>query len=554
MTPLSFLLDQYEKHSTTASQGIRREIDRLEEELEGIDISALEEDGDETGLIEDLGEQIGRLESQLEETHQDAEVKKDAQDALAFMGVPEHLWDSVSLSTLSPGLQKKIALASALVCRCDLLLLDEPTSYLDVPGLLQLRRLLTIIVQQSNQERVTTVVLVSHDRDLVNDVCSDIIVFETNQKDKHLAYYPGNYDDYSYYRRQNKLHQLRQVVALNKKRGAMMETLDKLKKQPTPKRGGSTKKAKQIKTFKKKIEREGVTRDENGHRWSQQKMGTGIRVGAINSLDAATRRGLKTEELLKMTEKSIRPPPDKAIQFVFRNPTSEWGEPLVQALDIGHGFEVMQSSVASKTIDEGFLFDCVDLSIEEGKRYCILGENGCGKTVLLKLLAGIEEPVRGSIKHALGVDVSFLDSQTVDDGSQDAAESVLSFLLRHFPSKTEKEIRGELTSFGLSPSQALTSLLYLSGGERRRLAFVMTMLRDPQVLVIDEATQDLDIESTEALVDGLRDWRGTLVFSSHDASFIRSLDAECYVLLDKRLQRVEGGIDQYLRAYQKKGN
>ena len=119
--------------------------------------------------------------------------------------------------------------------------------------------------------RGSTVVLVSHDVDLINDVATNVIHFY-NQS---LAYYPGNYRDFLRYKRQNDLHTLRENAALEKKRDSLMQTIDNLKKQPVPKRGGAKKKGRAIESAKKKLEKQGLTRDEKGHRWSAQTAGSG---------------------------------------------------------------------------------------------------------------------------------------------------------------------------------------------------------------------------------------------------------------------------------------
>jgi ATPase subunit of ABC transporter with duplicated ATPase domains len=148
-----------------------------------------------------LCEQISALEEdQQSQGHQDAVVRQHAEEALRFFGFDEDTWDIPSVE-LSGGYLKKVVLACALSCQNDLLLLDEPTNFLDVEGLLQLRRLISICT-----ERNTTVLMVSHDVDLVNEVATDIVHMFGNR----LNYYPGNYRDFVGYRAQQDLHSLRQ--------------------------------------------------------------------------------------------------------------------------------------------------------------------------------------------------------------------------------------------------------------------------------------------------------------------------------------------------------
>jgi ATPase subunit of ABC transporter with duplicated ATPase domains len=254
-----------------------------------------------------LCEQISALEEdQQSQGHQDAVVRQHAEEALRFFGFDEDTWDIPSVE-LSGGYLKKVVLACALSCQNDLLLLDEPTNFLDVEGLLQLRRLISICT-----ERNTTVLMVSHDVDLVNEVATDIVHMFGNR----LNYYPGNYRDFVGYRAQQDLHSLRQNAALEKKRDAIMTSIDNLKKAPIPKRGGAKKKGKQIESRKKKLEKVGLEKNELGHRWTAQQAATGIRDGSINSIDATTRKNMTYAQLLKQPETNVANAPDKAVQFV----------------------------------------------------------------------------------------------------------------------------------------------------------------------------------------------------------------------------------------------
>jgi ATP-binding cassette subfamily F protein 3 len=252
------------------------------------------------------------------------------------------------------------------------------------------------------------------------------------------------------------------------------------------------------------------------------------------------------------------------------------------AMDVGHGYNLCKKKDTScdnynhksnveSVIDSSLLFDCVDLCINEGSRTVILGSNGSGKSTMLRLLArlGDEVPIQGKIHHAHNLKVGFIDQHAgdklieetykniINDGEiskvnkKDSPEckTALSILQDMYPTKTEQELRGELTAFGLNPSQATTDVLFLSGGERCRLCLAMTMLRDPQILIFDEPTTHLDLDSVEALIHGLKKWNGTVIIVSHDANFIRCLEADCYVMVEKRLCHIDGGIDSYLKAY-----
>ena len=299
MNPLQVVLGYHDSYIQNSTQAAQVRIQELEAELETLQV----DNESEQQQVEQICEEISSLEEQMEDEYSIQIIQQQAQDALRLFGIDQV---DAPCKELSAGQLKKITLAAALFCPCDLLLLDEPNQ-LDISGLLQLRRLIAIC-----QERKTTVLLVSHDADLINDVATDIIYFAN----KELYYYPGNYENFKVIQQQQNIHELRQNVALEKKREQMLTTLDNLKKQAVPKRGGAQKKARAIESHKKKLERQGITKDEKGHRWTQQKAGTGIQKGSINALDASARKGLSTSQLLKQAEKSIQSAPDKAVQFM----------------------------------------------------------------------------------------------------------------------------------------------------------------------------------------------------------------------------------------------
>jgi ATP-binding cassette subfamily F protein 3 len=175
----------------------------------------------------------------------------------------------------------------------------------------------------------------------------------------------------------------------------------------------------------------------------------------------------------------------------------------------------------------------------------------------LKILAGVLHPLQGRVYHANNLQIGYFDQKMTDNLLQWHHNNVpyataLSVLREEFPTKTEQDLRGELTSFGIGPSQATNKIKFLSGGERCRVCLAIIMLRNPDILLLDEVTNHLDIESVEAIIYGLKNWNGTIVIVSHDANLIRELGGTCYIVLEKqkRVLRLIGGIDAYLKALQ----
>ena len=544
-TPARFLEQQINQQTKLNSKAREHSIQTLEEEMEELDLSQPEQE-------EEMERLMDQMAAHQEELDRQNELESRIQDrirlALEFMGVSDTLM-KVPLSLLSPGLCKKVMLASILVCPCDLLLLDEPTSHLDVAGLIQLRRLLmepTLVGPEEDDitSRASMVLLVSHDLEFVNHMATHII----EVRDQQLFPFKGNYVSYAKQKRQMELHHLRQDLVVEKKKQAIRGTIQHLKEQnPSRRKGGAKKKQRQIESHKKQLDR--IDRHH-------------IPSSSPNPIK-------RTQELLHKTEDGANAP-SKEVQFHFRDPKSEWGQPLIVAQEIALALphtegaspfhESLEPSVPDGSANAirkkpGYLFDLVDFCIDEGKRYCILGANGSGKSCLLRLLAKKETPTEGEIAHATNLDVALVHQELADGiikaGLNNGSMDALSFLSCLYPSKAEQEIRSELTNFGIGPSQATTNLRFLSGGERARVALAAHMLADPQVLLWDNPTLNLDAESVQALIHGLLQWKGTLVVISHDTFFVRSLDPTCFVLMEHegKLRWVDGSVDTYLRSF-----
>jgi ATP-binding cassette subfamily F protein 3 len=417
-------------------------------------------------------------------------------------------------------------------------------------GIIQLRGLI-----QTMSQRQTIIVMVSHDVDLINSIATDVIHF-ANQT---LTYYRGNYIDFTIAKNEQDIHKVRQQQTLNKQRSTMIKTIDNLKKQ-TASAGNEKKISRAVNNRKKKLERHGIEKDAHGHRWTSQKACTGIKVGSINSLDASTKSKSKNYSQLlkaKQADLSVAPIPEKEVQFKFQNTSCQWHEPLIAALDVGHGYELPVESVESQSTKVSMLFDSVDLCIDEKATTCILGENQSGKTTLLKILSGQMQPLEGKVQFAHNANISYFDQHKADnlivDGmtKHGSTTSSISLLMKMYPKKSEQDIRSELISFGLGSQQASTYIQFLSGGERCRLCLVMLMLGHPHVLILDEPSNHLDPESVDALAHGIKNWNGTILLVSHDVHLIRQLDAKCYILMaapEGKLKYVQGGIDSYLKT------
>ena len=184
-----------------------------------------------------------------------------------------------------------------------------------------------------------------------------------------------------------------------------------------------------------------------------------------------------------------------------------------------------------------------------GERSGILGSNGAGKTTLLKLLEGTLMPTTGSISRGSTVKLSLLDQRlaTLEDVKNDRVSEVVA---RH---KTTYNAGGVdltpgqlLERLGFSSAHLSARVFELSGGQRRRLQFLLELLREPNVLLLDEPTNDLDTDMLRAMEDLLDTWPGTLIVVSHDRYLLERVTDQQYAIMGGEFRHMPGGIDQYL--------
>jgi ATP-binding cassette subfamily F protein 3 len=296
----------------------QQQVQSLEEQIQQLDIENNPGDSEKLQL---LCEKLSSLDEEWGEDDegkalQEAKIEK-AKEALLYLAVPEHLHNS-SMENLSPGMVQKVLLACAYFYQPQLLLLDEPTKDMDVIGLVKLRRMIYEFTESgSPNPRRTTVVLVSHDMDLMNDVVTDIIYFH----DLKLEYYPNcNYCGFLKLKFDRDIHSLRETHLLDVKRTKMIESIDKMKERTLSGDAssvGAKKLQKVIENKQKKLDKAGIERDAKGHRWQMQKMGTGMKIGSINSVDTSSRKKISYGQLVKMTGANVARLIDKAIQFKY---------------------------------------------------------------------------------------------------------------------------------------------------------------------------------------------------------------------------------------------
>jgi ATPase subunit of ABC transporter with duplicated ATPase domains len=231
----------------------------------------------------------------------------------------------------------------------------------------------------------------------------------------------------------------------------------------------------------------------------------------IDRFAAHAAKAAQVQSRVKALEKIERVEPPKrrkAVRFDFRRPPRS-GEDVV-ALD------GVSKSFGSKTIYRNF-----DFLVRRGERWCVMGRNGAGKSTLLKMVAGALTPDAGSVKLGASLRTGYFAQQSLD--LLDPDRTVIEQMQKDFPLETIGVLRNLLGAFQFSGDDAEKKVRSLSGGERSRLLLARMLLDPPNFLILDEPTNHLDLATKEMLVDALKDYEGTMLFVSHDRTFLRGI-------------------------------
>ncbi|GAS98073.1 macrolide ABC transporter ATP-binding protein [Mycolicibacterium canariasense] len=218
------------------------------------------------------------------------------------------------------------------------------------------------------------------------------------------------------------------------------------------------------------------------------------------------------------------------------------------------GKQVVDLLDASVSYDGREVLHEVEWRIAPGERTGILGVNGAGKSTLLGLIDGTVEPTAGRVKRGKTVKVAAL-TQGVDKLAEHLDEPVRVVLARLATTYTfgagsrAQELTPSqlLERLGFASAQLSTPVKDLSGGQQRRLQLLLILLEQPNVLILDEPTNDLDTDMLAAMEDLLDSWPGTLIVVSHDRYFLERVTDQQYGILGGRLRHLPGGVDEYLR-------
>ena len=215
------------------------------------------------------------------------------------------------------------------------------------------------------------------------------------------------------------------------------------------------------------------------------------------------------------------------------------------------GKDVLDIENVSLAFDERKLLTDITWRLGPGDRVGLVGVNGAGKTSLIRLITGALEPTSGRIKRGKTVNIATL-SQEVRELDEFADEKIFDLIAREkkffIIDGKEVGITSLVEQLGFSSAQLQSVIKDLSGGQRRRLQLLRLLFGEPNVLILDEPTNDLDTDMLAAIEDLLDSWPGTLIVVSHDRYLLERVTDQQYALLgDGHLRHLPGGVDQYLQ-------
>lgn len=320
-----------------------------------------------------------------------------------------------------------------------------------------------------------TVVIVSHDRYFLDDTVSAILELDQGSLQK----YNTNYTNFVHEREERLLQEFQQYQDQQKKIKKMKETIKRLKE------------------------------------WANQ---------ANPPNDGLHRRAKSMEKALARITVLKRPILEsKRIDVDFR-------------IHSRSGKDVVKLENVSKRMQDKILFDNINLHVRFQERIAIFGENGTGKSTLLKLILGTLKPDKGSIQLGSNLSIGFLTQHLQE---MDGKRTVLAEFREHVQ-VTEGEARGILAKFLFFGVSVFRKVGQLSGGEKMRLRLAELVYQNHNLLILDEPTNHLDIESKEVLEEALEQFAGTIICVSHDRYFLDRLFPVTYLLHNSQLTRFEG--------------
>lgn len=395
----------------------------------------------------DFSEEDGIKASELETEFAELngwEAESDASKLIQGLGLNENILYSL-MSTLGGNEKVKVLLAQALFGNPDIILLDEPTNHLDINAINWLEDFL------SNYDG--TVIVVSHDRYFLNNVCTHIVDIDYTK----IKMYIGNYEFWY----------------------ESSQLMQKMLKQQ------NKKKEEKIKELQNFIERFSANKSKSKQATSRKKL---LEKITIEEMPASSRR----------------------YPFIGFNMDREAGK------------DILRVESLSKTIDGNKVLNDISFTLNKGDKVAFISKNEHSITALFQILAEETEPDEGNFKWGVSTSRSYFPKDS-SSFFENCNLNILDWMRQYSKDTTETYLRGFLGRMLFSGDDIFKPVNVLSGGEKVRCMFSRMMLYGSNVLILDQPTNHLDLESITAVNNGLISFKGNILFSSQDHEFIQTI-------------------------------
>ena len=411
-------------------------------------------------------------------------------------GLIDKLQATAHPETLSGGEKTRLALSRFLADPPDVMLLDEPTNNLDLPGIQSVIRLL--------DEQTCAMVIVSHDRYLLDNLVTRIVEIENGR----LVEYEGNY---SFYREEKERLYEEQLHRFEEDRKQQRQVQEAIKR---------------TRQWAEKAHRDSTKKDSSGLTMGRKEF---KRAKAMKMEKKAKNDIHRLERMVETGEK--RPQTERSVRFDLSS-TDKQGRRLLEATDLTKSYGSLR------------LFTGSHFQVRRGEKVALYGPNGCGKTTLIQMIRHLEEPDSGMLWLSPGAKTGILGQELE---RLPADRLLLDYLIDKL-GKLDGQDRAMLAQLGLSKRHLEQMCGTFSLGEQMKIKLVELILSKHDFLILDEPTNYLDLHAREQLEKSLQDYQGTLLIASHDARLLEKFCDKVLLFDGGQIRRLEQSFSDYFAS------
>ncbi|GAW80985.1 ABC transporter,ATP-binding cassette, sub-family F, member 2 [Plasmodium gonderi] len=478
-----------------------------------------DEKGDNTEEEKNIDEKILAIYEKLNSISY-LEAEKEASKILCGLGFDSNL-QKKKVNSLSGGMRMRLCLSRILFSNNDIILLDEPTNHLDIYTI----QFLIDYIKKLNK----TCIIVSHDRDFLNEVCTDIIYFHQKQ----LTYYSGNYDQFEKTRVEQLLQQQREHDSIEMKKKHVQKFIDRFRY--------NSKRAALVQSRIKLLNKLPVV--------NLEKEETPFSFSFLEPF-------YTSNVLIRLKNVSFKNEMFKNLQIkknsniIIADGDEETGGKIN-----GKSYNsTKREDETSRNNDDyqfkhEFLFKNATFEVDMDSRIAICGVNGSGKTTLIKIILNLIDTFEGELHVSNKANIGYYSQYHVD--SLNPIFNSIQQLQYNYSNKNikEEEAIKYFNKFNIPTNILYEPIYVLSGGQKSKLALAILAYKNPNILILDEPSNHLDIESVQALIVALNLYKGGIIIISHDTYLIKHVADEIYHInnITKEVIKIDYDFDKYAK-------